>query len=168
MITLIVAMDIDGTIGRNGELPWHSSEDLKWFKEQTLNNIVVMGRHTWESLKVSPLPNRINIVVSKTQGVSHHTLNRSGAYFVYSILGALELAEHMDGSVYIIGGAQLYKSVLEMGVVERMLITIIRQPVKKNKNNIVFPNFDKSQWNYKTIKDTGELKIIELTKKMGL
>ena len=169
MITLIVAMDKDGTIGRNGELPWHSSEDLKWFKQTTIYNTVIMGRRTWESLKIKPLPNRINVVVSKTLGVSQHFLSRSGALWVYSITDAMNISKLYTGrETFIIGGAQLYKSTLEMGVVDRMLITVINQTVESNKNNIVFPDFEKSQWSHKTIKDTGEFKIIELTRKIPM
>ena len=136
MITLIVAMDKDGTIGRNGNLPWHIPADLRWFKKVTKNNIVIMGRHTWESLKIQPLPSRINIVVSKKYGVSRHTLNRDGAYWVYSILDAIELAEKLDdGETFIIGGAQLYEGTLELNIVDRMLITVIKHGVQNKSVN---------------------------------
>ena len=65
-VHLIWAQDQDGGIGKNGELPWHVSEDLKNFKKVTLNSTVIMGRKTWESLPMKPLPNRENIVLSKT------------------------------------------------------------------------------------------------------
>ena len=65
-IHLIWAQDGNGGIGKNGKLPWHVSEDLKNFKKITLNSTVIMGRKTWESLPVKPLPNRENIVLSKT------------------------------------------------------------------------------------------------------
>ena len=163
MITLIVAMDKDGTIGRNGNLPWHIPADLRWFKKVTKNNIVIMGRHTWESLKIQPLPSRINIVVSKKYGVSRHTLNRDGAYWVYSILDAIELAEKLDdGETFIIGGAQLYEGTLELNIVDRMLITVIKHGVQnKQPSDIFFPEYDKKLWSSKIIKDTGEFTVIE-------
>jgi dihydrofolate reductase len=67
MIKAILACDDDWGIGKGGTLPWpNNANDLAWFKENTLNDVVVMGRRTWESLPVKPLPNRKNIVVSNT------------------------------------------------------------------------------------------------------
>ena len=63
-ITGIVAVDQAGAIGKAGALPWHYSADLKHFKNLTTGNAVAMGRRTWETLK-RPLPNRLNIVLSK-------------------------------------------------------------------------------------------------------
>ena len=65
-VHLIWAQDKNGGIGKNGKLPWHISEDLKNFKKITLNSTIIMGRKTWESLPIKPLPNRENIVLSTT------------------------------------------------------------------------------------------------------
>ena len=61
---LIVAVNQKNVIGKNNNIPWHISEDLKNFKEVTNNNIIVMGRKTYESLPQKPLPNRINVVIT--------------------------------------------------------------------------------------------------------
>ena len=61
---LIWAQDQNGGIGENGNLPWHISEDLKNFKFLTLNTTIIMGRKTWDSLPIKPLPKRNNIVLS--------------------------------------------------------------------------------------------------------
>ena len=63
-IHLIWAQDENGGIGKEGKLPWHISEDLKNFKKLTLNSTILMGRKTWESLPIRPLPKRRNIVLS--------------------------------------------------------------------------------------------------------
>jgi len=63
-IHLIWAQDQNGGIGKDGKLPWNISEDLKNFKKLTLNSTILMGKHTWESLPIKPLPNRKNIVLS--------------------------------------------------------------------------------------------------------
>ena len=63
-IHLIWAQDNRGGIGENGNLPWHISEDLKNFKKITSGSTIVMGRKTWESLPIKPLPNRDNIIMS--------------------------------------------------------------------------------------------------------
>ena len=65
-INIIVAVADDWAIGRDGDMPWHISADLKYFKRTTLNHTVIMGRRTWESIGCRPLKNRRNIVVSST------------------------------------------------------------------------------------------------------
>ena len=67
-LNIIVAMTKSNVIGNKGHIPWNIPEELEIFKKITENNIVVMGRNTWESLppEKKPLPNRINIIVSKT------------------------------------------------------------------------------------------------------
>ena len=64
IIKLIWAQDFSSGIGINNKLPWCFSEDLQKFKSLTLNSTIVMGRKTWESLKIKPLPKRKNIVLS--------------------------------------------------------------------------------------------------------
>ena len=66
-IYLVAAVAANGIIGASGRLPWHIPEELKHFKKLTLGHPVIMGRRTWESLK-GPLPQRENIVVTRTPG----------------------------------------------------------------------------------------------------
>ncbi|MDP7465479.1 MAG: dihydrofolate reductase, partial [Candidatus Marinimicrobia bacterium] len=66
-IHLIWAQDENGGIGKDGNLPWHISEDLKNFKRLTSGFTILMGRNTWESLPVRPLPERRNIVLSSKE-----------------------------------------------------------------------------------------------------
>lgn len=97
---LIVACDPNGGIGYQGKLPWDKIEDdLPRFKELTSGKIVVMGRKTYESLPVKPLPNRINVVISSCaiEGVT-----------VYSNLPETDTLELHDA--YLIGGSQLISS----------------------------------------------------------
>ena len=63
-ISLIVARSRNGIIGKEGKLPWHLPEDLKFFKQTTMGRPVIMGRHTWESIG-RPLPGRQNIVLTQ-------------------------------------------------------------------------------------------------------
>tara|TARA_B110000438_G_C15772188_1_gene632408 strand:+ start:683 stop:1177 length:495 start_codon:yes stop_codon:yes gene_type:complete len=101
-IHLIWAQDENGGIGKDGKLPWYIPEDLKKFKELTLDSTIVMGRKTWESLPLKPLPKRQNIVLSKTQ--NYDTV-------MCSSLG--ECMEYLDtqniSKVFIIGGRSIYK-----------------------------------------------------------
>ena len=72
---IIVAMTEDGVIGLGGTLPWHYSADLKRFKRVTLNSTIIMGRKTWDSLPIQPLPERQNIVITRNKSleVEHYS-----------------------------------------------------------------------------------------------
>ena len=108
MIQAILACDQDWGIGKNGALPWpHNPADLKWFKENTLNCTIVMGRKTWESLPIKPLPKRKNIVVSSS--------NIEGADISVPIEQLKKITIPMlkhTGDIWIIGGAQLIEQLL--------------------------------------------------------
>ena len=102
-IHLIWAQDQNGGIGKEGKLPWNISEDLKNFKKLTLNSTILMGRHTWESLPIKPLPNRKNIVLS-SQNMSEVES--------YSSVG--ECVEKLDAqgtsTLFVIGGSKVYRN----------------------------------------------------------
>mgnify|MGYP006170155185 FL=1 len=102
-IHMIWAQDMNNAIGREGTLPWYFSEDLKNFKKLTTKNTIIMGRKTWDSLPVKPLPDRRNIVISST--------NQEGVESYTSIKGCRDSLnndrEVLD--VYIIGGMSIYK-----------------------------------------------------------
>ena len=70
MINLIVATDRNGLIGNKGTIPWKIPNDLKYFKDITIDSTVIMGRKTYQSIG-KPLPKRINIVISKKK--VHHS-----------------------------------------------------------------------------------------------
>ena len=97
---LIVACDPKGGIGYNNRLPWSNIQgDLPRFKNLTTGKVVMMGRNTWESLPKRPLPNRINVVVTRTDIEGITTLT------------GLPDKDHMDlNDVWLMGGAQLIKS----------------------------------------------------------
>lgn len=100
---MIWAQDRKNAIGKDGELPWHFSDDLKNFKRLTKGNVIIMGRKTWDSLPKKPLPDRRNIVISRN--------NRSDAENYTSIEECIAtLKEDKEVSdVYIIGGMSIYK-----------------------------------------------------------
>ena len=103
MLNLIACIDKYNSLGINNNLIYHFKDDLKIFKEKTLNNIVVMGRKTFESLNSSPLPNRQNIIISTTLENP-----RDNSYEVIrDINGILNLSKNKN--VFIIGGKQLYE-----------------------------------------------------------
>ena len=100
---MIWAQDTNNAIGKNGALPWHFSEDLKNFKKLTTGNTIIMGRKTWDSLPIKPLPDRRNIVISST--------NQKNVESYASIENCIEsLSDDKEVSdVYIIGGVSVYK-----------------------------------------------------------
>lgn len=108
MIAAIFSVDQVGGIGTNGTLPWsHHPEDMKWFRDLTVDNIVVMGRKTWDDPKMpKPLPDRMNYVVS------HRGLGMVRASVLTGDWKAQvqELQRiHRDKNIFIIGGAELLK-----------------------------------------------------------
>lgn len=117
MISLMVAHDPNRVIGRDNQLPWHIPEDLAYFKKHTINKAIVMGRNTYESIG-RPLPKRRNIVVSRQQD-----LTIAGVEVVHSIEEAVKLAEEFHPEVMIIGGEQIFKTVLPTA--DRLYITLI-------------------------------------------
>ncbi len=124
MIKHIVAVQ-KGTlgIGKDGGLPWRLPADLKHFKEVTKGHVVMMGRKTFESLPNGPLPNRLNIVVSRDESYAAGT----GAWTFHSIDDVLEYyREHIqyDGrDLFIIGGAEIYMATSDK--VDEKIVTIV-------------------------------------------
>lgn len=138
MIIGIVAVDRQGAIGKDGKLPWHYSADMKHFKETTIGHACVMGRRTWLTLK-KPLKERLNIVLSRqlqTEGQGDEETRRHGAtatrrhedveIFQNSITlkdvgSVLSLAPYLRCDLFIIGGAQVYRSFLPY--IEKWIVT---------------------------------------------
>ena len=110
MIRAILACDENWGIGKSGALPWpHNPADLKWFKKSTTGGVVVMGKGTWDSLPMKPLPNRNNIVVTSTEQDKDQ-----GAYHYIKFDAAEAQLVNMNKlqDVWIIGGAQLVTGLL--------------------------------------------------------
>lgn len=123
----IVACDLNGCIGNNGEIPWHLPADLKRFKELTSGGVVVMGRKTFESLNCKPLPNRVNMVITNNMPfMAKHS--RSNVIFYSSISTAIEEAKYEASvlglkEVWIIGGQSIYEQT--MPYVDRIEKTLV-------------------------------------------
>lgn len=127
-IIAIVAVGPEGLIAINGKMPWDVPEDLQRFKTLTVNNTVIMGRKTWESLNKRCLPNRTNYVVSRN-GNFNLVANTSAICFAdinYAISDSNIRFPNQD--VFIIGGAQIYKHTLPIW--DEIYLTII------NKNTV--------------------------------
>ena len=111
----IVAVDRNLAIGKGGKLPWHYSADMKFFKETTIGNAVVMGRRTWLTLK-GPLPDRQNIVLSRDQNLANESL-----IAMSDVESVLDFARQQEGHLFVIGGAKVYESFLPH--IQRWIVT---------------------------------------------
>lgn len=118
MIIGIVAISTNYAIGKDGKLPWHYSADLKFFKETTSGNVVVMGANTWRSIG-RPLPNRLNIVLSRSGNVDvPETVIK-----LSSKAEVIELSKFLDRDVYVIGGAHPYEDFAD--VIDQWIVTFV-------------------------------------------
>lgn len=142
-VTAIAAMDKNGVIGLNGDLPWRLPDDLKTFKRMTINRPIIMGRKTYESIG-RPLPRRTNIILTRSQ-----TYQADGCLVVHSVAAALTTAvahigEHEQPPVpeiIIGGGAAIYE--LFFPYLTRLVLTHIDCELD---GDTWFPQFDPLAW----------------------
>ncbi|MBQ3319237.1 MAG: dihydrofolate reductase [Spirochaetia bacterium] len=153
-INVIVAMTKSRVIGKDGKLPWHLSEDLKLFKAHTTGNIVIMGRKTFDSIG-RPLPNRRNIVVSKSIRADEKV---SGVEYFPDLEHAVSAAQEGEGRIFIIGGASIYHQMIERA--DRLYISLVDGEFE---GDTYFPEIKDDVWKVvATEPHTGfELKIYE-------
>lgn len=116
MIIGIVAIAQNYAIGRGGKLPWHFPADLKFFKRTTTGNAVVMGFNTWKAIG-KPLPNRLNIVLSRSERIEH----RPNVLLLRSRDETLALSNYLNCDVFVIGGAKTYENFAD--VIEKWIVT---------------------------------------------
>ena len=122
-IALIVAVSENGVIGENNDLIWHLPNDIKFFKEKTLNHHVIMGRKNFESIphKFRPLANRTNIIVTRNKNYS-----ADNCLVTNSLREAINLAKkNNEEEAFVIGGGEIYKLALEEDLVDRIYLTRI-------------------------------------------
>ncbi len=137
IISAIVARADNRVIGINNKLPWHLPGDLKWFKEKTLHRHIIMGRKSFESIP-KPLPNRINIVVTRDKSYYH-----SGAHIVHSVDEALKLAfEKNEDEVFILGGGRIYAQTMNLW--DRLYLTEVHA---SPEGDTLFPQIDVNLYN---------------------
>lgn len=140
-ISLIVAVAKNGVIGRDGDLPWRLSTDLKLFRRLTMGKPVVMGRKTWATLQRKPLDGRDNIVVTRDTGFA-----ADGAIVVGSIDAAIETALEAAAArgadeIMVIGGAEIYRATLP--VADRIYLTEV---AAEPDGDAHFPQLSSAEW----------------------
>lgn len=107
MLAAIWAQDEQGTIGKENRLPWHLPNDLKFFKQMTEDNTIVMGRKTFEGMGSRPLPNRQTIVLTRDKGYQ-----AEGVTVFHTVEEVLEYARSFAGITFISGGSAVYEDFL--------------------------------------------------------
>ncbi|MFG6426537.1 dihydrofolate reductase [Lepagella muris] len=135
-LNIIVAAGRNGEIGREGDLIWRISSDLKRFRSLTMGHPIIMGRKTWDSLSKKPLPGRRNIVMSRNAG-----LDAPGAEVVDSPEAALHLTE--GETPFVMGGEQIYRIFLPYAT--RIYLTEIDASCDDADAWLLFPP-DSGQW----------------------
>lgn len=148
-------MDEENTIGKDGDIPWHYSEDMKYFKEKTTGHSVLMGRTTYESLPKDfrPLADRENIVLTRSDPDLSESVKVAN-----SLKEGFEMAE--NEKVFIAGGASIYGQTLDLA--DKMLIT--RVPGDHNGDTF-FPEFNEENWKLESSNESGELIFKDYTRK---
>ncbi len=135
MISIIAAVAQDCAIGFRNKLLYWLPNDLKRFKQLTTGHTIIMGRRTFESLPKGALPNRRNVVLS-----------RSGAVYpgaeTFPSLGDALASCRADEDVYVIGGAQVYAQALPLA--DRLCLTEVQDTPAQA--DAFFPDFDREQW----------------------
>jgi len=140
-IALVVARARNGVIGRDGDLPWRLRSDLQRFKAVTMGKPCIMGRRTWESLPLKPLPGRLNLVLSKDE-----SFLAKGALVCTTLDEAVEIARETaeeDGveEICVIGGTALFAMALPRA--KRLYLTEVEA---EPEGDAVFPAFDEAAW----------------------
>lgn len=133
MVSLIVAYDRNKLIGKDGKMPWFIDGELRRFRELTTGNVVIMGRKTIEAIG-KPLPNRVNIVISRDK-------NYDGCIMARSFEEAMEKARETGLEIYITGGSTVYAPAID--IVDKMYITEIDV---EYEGDTYFPDFDENDF----------------------
>lgn len=134
MVSIIVAIAQNGTIGDKNALLWHIKEDMRFFRTTTSGHAVIMGRKTFESIGSKPLPKRKNIVITRQD------VEFAGALTAHSLEEAIAMASG-DDEIFIMGGAQIYAQALKCA--DRVYITRVERDYE---GDTAFPEIDYSEW----------------------
>lgn len=136
IVSAILAATKNNVIGKDNNIPWHLSADLKYFKKTTLNHHIIMGRKTYSSIGKA-LPKRTNIIITRNP-----YFIVSNCIVMHSIDEALEFAlENGEEEVFIIGGGEIYKQ--SMPYLDKIYLTEVDLKVK---GDAYFPKLDDKEW----------------------
>ncbi|BBM40431.1 dihydrofolate reductase subunit [Leptotrichia shahii] len=152
MFSLIVAIGKNNEIGKNNQLLWHIPEDLKNFKKITTGKTVIMGKNTYESIG-KPLPNRVNIVLSRnfleigkkiSEDRKKYENETTKLEFFDDFQKVIEKYKDFPEEVFIIGGGEIYKKSLELGIITRIYMSHV--DFSDDEADTYFPEIDFEKW----------------------
>lgn len=149
LISIIVGMGQDRVIGKDNDMPWHLSADLKYFAKTTKGHPIIMGRKCYESIG-RPLPKRENIIITRNPN-----FEAPGCTVVHSLEAALATAqqyykavatplseEEETAEAFVIGGGEIYRQALDLA--DKLYLTYI--DVRIEDGDVFFPDFEQDQW----------------------
>lgn len=146
-IILIAAIGKNRELGKDNNLIWHLKEDLKFFKENTMGHIIVMGYNTYESLP-NLLQGRRHIILT------HRDINTLGVEVFHNLDDLLTHLHNLDEDIYIIGGASIYQQF--MPYAQELLLTQIN--AECNEADVYFPKWNNEEFTKEIIKEVdGEI-----------
>lgn len=164
MISIIVAVAENGVIGKDNQLLWRLSDDLKQFKALTSGHAIIMGRKTFDSIG-KPLPNRTNIVITRQSKVSDDT----AVLVADSIERAIEMAKKLKGNdeIFIIGGGNIYEQ--SLAITDKVYLTEVKTTID---GDTYFPALSEDEWEeisrkpyQKNEKNEYDFDVVELVRK---
>ena len=136
MISIIVATAKNNAIGKDNDLIWYISDDLKRFKRLTTDHTILMGRKTYESLPNGALPNRENVVITRDK-----SLQLEKCTMLYSIEEAIKKYANSPEEIFVIGGGSIYEKLLPYA--HKIYLTKVHASFDAD---VFFPNIDESDW----------------------
>ena len=152
-IILIAAMTKRRVIGKNNALPWNIPEELQHFRTQTLDSTVIMGRKTYDSIG-RLMPKRHNIIVSRSSP------SIPGADVCSSLDEAIKKAKTYGKTIFIIGGAQIFKEALP--IADKMYLSYMKRDYD---GDTYFPEFDEREWKVEKREDHEEFEFVVYVRK---
>ena len=141
---IIAAMSLNRVIGRRQRLPWHLPEELQWFRQTTLNQTLLMGRKTFESIGKRPLPQRTTYVLTR-----HIT----GLQGVHEITSLDELPEQLK-TVWVCGGASIYEHLLPRA--SELILSVVQCTID---GDTFFPPFESRFKRVAVLKRTDDFEV---------
>ena len=159
---IIACINKNRVLGKDGKLIYRIRNDLANFKRMTSNNVVIMGRSTFESLpNGEPLKDRVNIILTRNEdfGIDH---NFENVYIVHSVKDAVELCEAFfsEKELFVIGGESVYRQFMDENLVDEMRRTIVND---ETDGDAFFPEYNEDDWYiyYKSMAQTSSYEGVD-------
>ena len=144
-IVIIAAHTLNRVIGKDGTMPWHLPEDLKFFKKTTLGCPMIMGRKTRESFGAKPLPKRPHLVVSRN---SDYVAEGTDVFASIDAAIAFAKENYNDKTIFIVGGGEIYKQTIAMA--DKLILSEIQAEIEGDRT---FPEFDESGYDVQILEE---------------